>query len=247
MLSDCCRVSDASYQVFPLGINDPDTGTRRMVVDPEHPVASPHGWHSDSTANHSTTMGNNVIAHENFEGKEKWRNNYRPESIKQDQLFFDYAVDFDRDPATYIDAAITNLFYWNNVLHDLFYVYGFNEVAGNFQESNFGQGGKDGDPVIANAQDGSGYNNANFATPPDGKHGKMRMYVWDTVSPMRDGDLEGDIVIHEYSHGVTNRLTGGPHNVGCLGIYLFICRLCLSLQAGLSQGVWEKAGMFICF
>jgi extracellular elastinolytic metalloproteinase len=98
----------------------------------------------------------------------------------------------------------------------LFFRYGFNEVAGNFQEEN-ANGGKGGDAVIANAQDGSGYNNANFATPPDGQHGKMRMYVWNVVSPMRDGDLEAGIVIHEYSHGISTRLTGGPANSGCLG------------------------------
>jgi extracellular elastinolytic metalloproteinase len=75
--------------------------------------------------------------------------------------------------------------------HDLTYRWGFDELAGNFQEANFGKGGKGNDAVIANAQDGSGTNNANFATPPDGQHGRMRMYVWDTATPYRDGDLEG--------------------------------------------------------
>lgn len=37
--------------------------------------------------------------------------------------------------------------------------YGFDEVSGNFQQDNFGRGGRDGDAVIANAQDGSGFNN----------------------------------------------------------------------------------------
>jgi extracellular elastinolytic metalloproteinase len=82
---------------------------------------------------------------------------------------------------------------------------------------NFEKGGRGGDPVIANAQDGSGYNNANFMTPPDGQAPRMRMYVWDTASPYRDGDLEAGIVIHEYSHGLSTRLTGGPANSGCLG------------------------------
>lgn len=76
---------------------------------------------------------------------------------------------------------------------------------------------KAADPVIANAQDGSGYNNANFMTPPDGQAPRMRMYIWDTASPYRDGDLEAGIVIHEYSHGLSTRLTGGPANSGCLG------------------------------
>ncbi len=43
------------------------------------------------------------------------------------------------------------------------------------------------------------------------------MYVWDTATPFRDGDLEAGIVIHEYSHGLSTRLTGGPADSGCLG------------------------------
>lgn len=46
----------------------------------------------------------------------------------------------------------------------------------------------------------------------------MRMYVWNVaVGPERDGDLEAGIIIHEYSHGISIRLTGGPANSGCLG------------------------------
>lgn len=95
--------------------------------------------------------------------------------------------------------------------------YGFDEVSGNFQQHNFGRGGEEGDAVIANAQDGSGYNNANFMTPPDGQNGRCRMYLWNTANPYRDGDLEAGIVIHELSHGLSIRLTGGPANSGCLG------------------------------
>jgi len=43
------------------------------------------------------------------------------------------------------------------------------------------------------------------------------MYIWNTATPNRDGDLEDGIVIHEYAHGISNRLTGGPLNVNCLG------------------------------
>lgn len=46
------------------------------------------------------------------------------------------------------------------------YSYGFDEVSGNFQQYNFGRGGRENDAVITNAQDGSGYNNANMMTPP---------------------------------------------------------------------------------
>ena len=95
--------------------------------------------------------------------------------------------------------------------------YGFDELAGNFQQYNFGRGGEGNDAVIANAQDGSGFNNANFMTPPDGQNGRMRMYLWNTALPYRDGDLEAGIVIHELSHGLSTRMTGGPENSGCLG------------------------------
>ena len=97
------------------------------------------------------------------------------------------------------------------------YSYGFDEVSGNFQQYNFGRGGAQNDAVIANAQDGSGFNNANFMTPPDGQNGRMRMYLWNTAIPYRDGDLEAGIVIHELAHGLSTRLTGGPANSGCLG------------------------------
>jgi len=45
----------------------------------------------------------------------------------------------------------------------------------------------------------------------------MRMYVWDGSYPYRDGDLENGIIIHEYGHGISTRLTGGPANSNCLG------------------------------
>ena len=52
-------------------------------------------------------------------------------------------------------------------MHDFAYRYGFTEKAFNFQQSNFGKGGKEGDRVLMGVQDASGVNNANFATPPE--------------------------------------------------------------------------------
>ena len=65
-------------------------------------------------------------------------------------------------------------------------------------------------------QDGGGTSNANFMTPPDGQAPRMQMYVWNTAVPNLDGDLDNGVIVHEYGHGVSNRLTGGPANVGCL-------------------------------
>lgn len=231
----------SSYRVYPIGTLDPTQSRRELVRNPFDVDASPFGWHvvkksSDFTASnrfdghdpelkdrdeedgmvvYRTTKGNNVYAHENLKGEYSWENNYRPNGGRK--LKFDYDLDLKSFPKEYLDAAITQLFYICNMMHDISYNFGFTEEAGNFQEHNFGRGGKGADAVIANAQDGSGYNNANFATPPDGQRGKMRMYVWNVVSPYRDGDLENDIIMHEYGHGISTRLTGGPSNSGCLG------------------------------
>jgi large repetitive protein len=77
-------------------------------------------------------------------------------------------------------AAVTNLFYTINYLHDWFYDAGFNEAAGNAQTSNFGRGGFGNDSILAEAQDFSGSNNANMNTPPDGTRPRMRMYLWSS-------------------------------------------------------------------
>jgi extracellular elastinolytic metalloproteinase len=73
--------------------------------------------------------------------------------------------------------------------------------------------------VRAEAQDGGGTNNANFSTPTEptatGGVPRMQMYLWPNQTPVRDGDLDNGVIIHEYGHGVSNRLTGGPA-VNCL-------------------------------
>lgn len=157
-----------------------------------------------------------MFAHEDWEGRNNYIDNFRPHG-DADMLFnFTYPLR-EADAKVYINASVTQLFYTSNMAHDLFYAYGFTERAGNFQQHNFDRGGRENDAVIANAQDGSGYNNANFMTPPDGQNGRCRMYIWNTDIPHRDGDLDNSVIIHELAHGLSNRLTGGPLNVGCLG------------------------------
>jgi extracellular elastinolytic metalloproteinase len=231
----------ATYNVFAWGVNDPSEGSRSIYKEGSDLLASPLGWHTIPVANdpftdsrarrHSpglyvnttTTRGNNVFAHENWQGQSEWLENYRPDGGAD--LVFDFKYnpkltnnsDSLDEAKKYINATVTQLFYTSNMVHDLLYRYGFDEPSGNFQQHNFGRGGSENDAIIANAQDGSGYNNANFMTPPDGQNGRCRMYLWNTASPYRDGDLEAGIVIHELSHGLSTRLTGGPANSGCLG------------------------------
>jgi extracellular elastinolytic metalloproteinase len=207
-----------TYEVFPIGVTDPSDGERTLVSNPAK-RSSPNGWNDQGNGRTFTdTQGNNVYAQENLSGSTStttWVNNQRPKG--GETLDFVFPVDFTQNPKTYINASTTNLFFWNNIIHDIFYEYGFDEVSGNFQENNLGKGGLGGDAVQANSQDGAGVNNANFATPPDGQRPKMRMYVWTNSVPSRDGDFDQGIIIHEYAHGISNRLTGGPSNVNCLG------------------------------
>ncbi len=168
-------------------------------------TASPNGWINDGV---TETRGNNVDAHLDLDNNNV-ADTPRPQGSGLNNRVFDFPLDLTQAPSTYRNAAVTQLFYWCNWTHDKLYQLGFNEVAGNFQLDNFGRGGAGNDAVEADAQDGGGTNNANFATPPDGTAGRMQMYVFSGPNPDRDGSLDASIVIHEYVHGLSNRLVGG--------------------------------------
>lgn len=205
------------YNVYPWPLESPSHGPRSIRNAPwnDAPTASPFGWHDTDGvpgAEFTITRGNNVHAQEDRNGNNG--TGYSPDGGAT--LDFDFPIDFTQEPITYEDAAITNLFYWNNIIHDVWYLYGFDEASGNFQENNYGNGGVGGDYVFADAQDGSGFNNANFGTPSDGSNPRMQMFLWNGPTPDIDGDLDNGIIAHEYAHGVSNRLVGGPSNVSCL-------------------------------
>lgn len=105
-------------------------------------------------------------------------------------------------------GAVIQMFYAMNLYHDLLYNLGMNEQAFNFQTNNFGRGGVGNDRVSAEGQDSSGTNNANFATPADGGRGRMQMFLWTGPTPHYDGTTDIDVVIHEVTHGTSNRLHG---------------------------------------
>jgi hypothetical protein len=105
-------------------------------------------------------------------------------------------------------GAVIQQFYIMNWYHDELYRLGFNEQARNFQASNFGRGGVENDRVSAEGQDSSGTNNANFNAGADGTRGRMQMYIWTGPDPDRDGTGDADIMIHEVTHGTSNRLHG---------------------------------------
>ncbi len=84
--------------------------------------------------------------------------------------------------------------------------------------------------------------NANMATPPDGTSPRMQMYLWHdpltdfltgdpTVDPFlpSSGSDEADIVYHEYTHGLSNRLVVDGFGNSTLG----------NFQAGSMGEAWS--------
>ena len=177
--------STDQYRVFPIPVESPNHGADALVVGPADPVASPFGWHDTNGvdgAEYTITRGNNVYAQEDTNGN----NGFGAAPNGGASLNFDFPMNLNQQPSGYQNAAITNLFYMNNIMHDVWYQYGFDEASGNFQTNNYGRGGTAGDAVTADAQDGSGTNNANFATPADGGTPRMQMFLWSapTSSPV---------------------------------------------------------------
>lgn len=100
---------------------------------------------------------------------------------------FDYDYDPLQEPGasrSQAMAALTNLFYLANYLHDWYYAAGFDEAAGNAQSDNYGRGGIAGDAIYAEAHDFAGSNNADMTTPADGGRPRMRMYLWSSGSAL---------------------------------------------------------------
>ncbi|MCB9233263.1 MAG: T9SS-dependent M36 family metallopeptidase [Bacteroidia bacterium] len=167
-----------SYTVFSLPVESPNFGGRSLVVNPAVANASPFGWHDTNGApgaEFTITRGNNVHAQEDQNGNDG--TGASPNGTAS--LDFNFAYNPAAQPNTYTNAATTNLFYMNNRMHDVWYQYGFTESAGNFQSNNYGRGGTANDYVLADAQDGSGMNNANFGTPTDGNRPRMQMFLWN--------------------------------------------------------------------
>lgn len=148
----------------------------------------------------TVTSGNNVDAYADLVSPSGFSAGDLRPGITAPGVFdrtFDPTLEPDAN-AEQIAAATTQLFYTVNWLHDSFYDSGFDEVAGNAQVSNFGRGGVEGDPILAEAQDYGGLNNANMLTPADGASPRMQMYVFTgseaaaiSVTGQTNGDFAG--------------------------------------------------------
>ncbi len=223
-------LAEEQYEVIPLPFESPahspmppPADGRVIEVDPYlATTASPFGWHDTDGApgpEFTITRGNNTHAYADTNANNQPDTGVNAEPDGGVGLDFSGGVvplDFAMDPSTYTQASIANLFYWTNIAHDVLWNYGFDEASGNFQVNNYGNGGLGMDDVQAEGQDGSANCGANFATPADGARPRMQMFLCNNATPRRDGDFDHGVILHEYGHGVSNRLTGGPAAAGCL-------------------------------
>ncbi|BCT91390.1 hypothetical protein LYSHEL_04140 [Lysobacter helvus] len=167
------RTARDDYRVFTV---DPDK-------TPQAIVSGPVGWLFNGSNLSDNIAGNNVHAYLDTD------NNGLPDAggtrVANRRFLATFDPNVQPSDGSNPDVAVQNLFYLNNVIHDRLYAAGFDEAAGNFQENNFGLGGnaKGSDSVNAEAQDGGSTDNANFATPNDGRNPRMQMYLWSSPEP----------------------------------------------------------------
>lgn len=207
-VSEATVADGSGYLVFAQPLENPNDGGTSLVLNPAEAVASPFGWHDTNGADgaeFTRTRGNNVHAYTDIDA-----NNVADAGSDPDggpSLQFNFAFDATLSPAANRPPAVVNLFYWNNIVHDVYYQYGFNELSGNFQVNNYGRGPVvaplgNNDDVRAEAQDGSGTNNANFFTPVDGQRPRMQMYVWGYP-------FSGIVVVHTPAGIAANYIAAG--------------------------------------
>jgi len=185
---DPASINSAKYRVIHYPVEAPTFkgGTPTLVTNPW--LLSPSGspatslkWNDDGVTSYAITRGNNVYAQEDHDANDATIGQSAKSKTSVPDLDFDYTPNFAGEPKDSLNLgfSLTNLFYWNNIMHDLTYQYGFDEVSGNFQTNNQGRGGLGGDYVIADGQDAVALDNSNFATPPDGQNPRMQMFLFD--------------------------------------------------------------------
>jgi hypothetical protein len=170
----------ASYRVFAPPAENPRDGSHEIASDVPFSGPSPFGWHdidAEDGAEFLITRGNNIYAYLDEDGNnsaDAFEVNGGPE------LIFDHPFDFMSEPSELRASGLVNMFYTSNFMHDYSYIFGFDEEAGNYQLNNYENGGKDGDYIRAEGNDGDDIDNAVFTTTQDGVRGRMTMFLWDS-------------------------------------------------------------------
>lgn len=198
-------VEHDSYRVHAAPLEGPHSGPRSLVEDPSRKPASPWGWHDTNGAagpEHTTTQGNNGHVYTDFDHNDVPDPGSSPDGGVK--LIFDRPLDGTSAP------EVINAYYWTNLVHDVQHGYGFDEPAGNFQANNYGRGGLGSDAVRVELT-GEPVANAGFLSFEDGYPPVMTLHAGEG----RPAAWDSTVIVHEYAHGITQRLLGGPSQVGC--------------------------------
>jgi hypothetical protein len=216
--------TSASYNVIPYPFENRFVGKISNEISSWSKAgvnnnAITHGWHFDGITNYNYTRGNNVAAYDDSL-KQNTPGRYASSTSAMPSLNFNFIPDFTIVPTDPINRrfATSNLFYWNNIMHDIYYQYGFDEVAGNFQNDNMGRGGLGGDYVYAEAQDGGGTDNANFLAFPDGGIARMQMYL-SSIKLVLNTPFKFKFFAKEGNLSIANNLNNIGTKTGNLVLY----------------------------
>lgn len=168
-------------------------------------------------ANATRTKGNNCIAFGDLRAPEGPSQGDVDGKVTGPRTFdIKYNHDKSSTDANNLQASIVGMFFHVNWLHDRWYEAGFDEASGNAQQDNFGLGGIDGDPILAEGNFFGGTDNAQMSTPPDGSSPQMQMFVFNGSNPLpsRTSNHEALITFHEMGHYITNRLVADASGLG---------------------------------
>jgi extracellular elastinolytic metalloproteinase len=193
---------------LPNGFQPSTVAERNVVIES---LLSGRPW---LPANANTTVGNNCVAYADITAPDG-RQAGDPLGQTTGVRTFGTTYNHGQEPtgAGNVQASVAQMFYLVNWAHDRWYVHGFDEAAGNAQQDNFGLGGQQGDPVLAEGNDFSGTNNANMNTPADGASPRMQMFRFTGPNPDRTSNHDAQVVIHELGHYLSNRLVGNGNGL----------------------------------
>ena len=85
--------------------------------------------------------------------------------------------------------------------------WGSPRLRATFRHDNFGRGGAGQRPDQRRRQDFVGHQQRQLLRrPPTARRGRMQMYIFPGPTPDRTSALDHDVLLHELTHGTSNRL-----------------------------------------
>ncbi len=203
----------ATAKILNAGYPDPEADEEappqyEVKTIPSSTPESPSGW---ITGDGTSLVGNNATSHLYY---------WTEAGLSDPTGTYEFSYNTP-------SSALVNAWWWANDAHDRFYSAGFDEAAGNYQEDNFGNGGIGSDAMRVVSWTVGGRNNAFYTTSVDGDLSTINFF-WvgcglcgDHDDYPENGGERGagfmrDVVVHEYTHGVSTRMVGGPADDTCL-------------------------------